>query len=289
MRCPNCGTENAPGAHFCSNCGRALGAGEPTEPVGGQPGAGPTQPVVPQTAAEPTVPLIPNPPSAPHQRPVGPPPGGGGFKLTPPMLAIGGALLVVLIGLVVWALFLRGDDEPVRTLPTPTGTVTGQPQPTGTTGTDTGPTGATGTVTGTTGATGATGGAFEVTVEMCQDVTSDGSCVGGFPYDAATGWSIPVTAPSFTVLVTTANLQPGDVISLDITDTNTGDQYYETSFDPAPAEVVDYENWVYWLPLVFPETGSFPSGSANEVRFYRNGEPITFQGSNAYTFGEFGE
>jgi len=206
--------------------------------------------------------------------------------------AIGVALAVDLIGLVVWAVFLR-DDEPNPDLPVPTGVPTSEPETTGSAGATgtTGTTGVTGSVSGATGASaatgasGSTGDGFTVETQLCESVNQNGRCLNAFPYDPASGWTIPVTAPSFTVLVTTEGLQPGDVISIDFNNVNANDEtYYSTDLEPAPQEVVDYEQWIYWLPLVTPQTGSFPPGSATELVLYRNGEVITFQGPNVYTF-----
>jgi hypothetical protein len=238
--------------------------------------------------------------ATPPTSPPPPPPGGGppggpdagrpSKRPSPAVLAIAGALAVIVIGLVVWAVFLRDDDAGTSALPVPTGTPSSAPEGTGSTGTTgtTGATGVTGSVSGATGisgASGATGDGFTVEVRMCESVTQKGRCVNGFPYDAASGWTIPVTTPSFTVLVTTEGLQQGDQISIDFNDVNRdGETYYSTDLEPAPAEVVDYEQWIYWLPLVTPETGSFPAGSKTELVFSRNGEEITFQGPNVYTF-----
>jgi hypothetical protein len=318
MRCSNCGVENDAGAHFCSNCGQSLApaavpggatpsgepteqvpsaSGEPTSPAPGEP----TQPV-PPSSGDPTEPALQPTPSKvmatpPTPPPPPPPPGGGTPGLpdaggpskhpSPAVLAIAGALAVVVIGLVVWAVFLRDDDAGTSALPVPTGTASSAPEGTGATGT-TGTTGVTGSIsgaTGSSGASGATGDAFTVEVQMCESVTQKGRCVNEFPYDPVSGWTLPVTAPSFTVLVTTEGLQQGDQISIDFNDVNrNGETYYSRDLDPAPAEVVDYEQWIYWLPLVTPETGSFPPGSKTELLFSRNGEEITFQGPNVYTF-----
>jgi hypothetical protein len=321
MRCPNCGVENDAGAHFCSNCGHSLAAAaavpggatpsdepteqvppasrEPTSPASGEPtqavpssGADPTEPVLPPTpskvvATPPAAP--PPPPPPPGGGPGGPPDAGGPSKRpSAAVLAIGGALAVIVLGLIVWALFLRDDDAGTSALPVPTGTPSSEPVGTGTTAT-TGTTGVTGSISGATGisgASGATGDAFTVEVQMCESVTQKGRCLNAFPYDAASGWTLPVTAPSFTVLVTTEGLEQGDQISIDFNDVNRdGETYYSTDLDPAPAEVVDYEQWIYWLPLVTPQTGSFPPGSKTELVFSRNGGEITFQGPNVYTFG----
>jgi hypothetical protein len=324
MRCPNCGVENDAGARFCSNCGQSLAAaapggttpgGEPTErvpPPSGAPtppaSSEPTQPVSPSDG-EPTEPVLPPTPSKVMATPPSPPPppppirgpsgpadaGGPSKRPSLTVLAIGGALAVIVIGLIVWAVFLRDDDAGTSSaLPVPTGTPSSEPEGTGATGTPgtpgtTGATGATGSISGATGVSGgsgATGDAFTVKIRMCESVTQKGRCVNAFPYDPASGWTIPVTAPSFTVLVTTEGLQEGDQISIDFNDVNRdGETYYSTDLDPAPAEVVDYAQWIYWLPLVTPETGSFPPGSKTELVFSRNGEEITFQGPNVYTFG----
>jgi hypothetical protein len=309
MRCPNCGVDNDAGAHFCSNCGQSLVAsvpapgdatpggeptgqvppqsGEPTEQVP-PPSGEPAQPVLPPTPSKAMATPRPPPPPPPRRGPPGPPAGGPLKRPSPAVLAIAGAIAVIVIGLVVWAVFLRDHGADTSALPVPTGATSSEPDGTGATGT-TGTTGVTGSISGATGlsgASGAAGDAFTVEVQMCESVRQKGRCVNEFPYDPASGWTIPVTAPSFTVLVTTEGLQQGDQISIDFNDANRdGETYYSTDLEPAPAEVVDYEQWIYWLPLVTPETGSFPPGSKTELVFSRNGEEITFQGPNVYTFG----
>jgi zinc-ribbon domain len=60
MRCPSCGTENAPGARFCISCGASLGEDDTPPPPGEQPPA-PTAGDRPMPEGEQTAPLAPPP------------------------------------------------------------------------------------------------------------------------------------------------------------------------------------------------------------------------------------
>ena len=263
MKCTNCGTENASGARFCSNCGRTLSA----------PAAATTPPA--------------NVPAAPPGRPASPgPAGGGGMRVTPAMLAIGGGALAVLIGLLVWALVFKGDgDEPGPVLPVATASASpsqvGDPSPA-----STGATGATGVtgVTAATGPTGETAAPLSYFVEICEDVTTQGSCVNGFPFDPASGWTIDASTPSFTPLLTFTGLQPGDVITITYFFTDTGEEGTTQTFE-IPPEVVDFESWAVWPPPAFRETGTFPAGGAAiEMVIRLNGEVLGFEGPLRYRF-----
>jgi zinc-ribbon domain len=162
MICPNCGTENAEGAPFCSNCATPLpvaAQGWPSAPGAGQPGEG--QRTV--AAGTPLPPATPGgqwpgqapagyPPTAPGAIPpgggaqppyiYGGPPAGGPPPKPPRNALVAGlgafvAFLVVAgIGLV---LFLTVFKKDAPATPPPGPTVTTPPGPTVTTPPPTGP------------------------------------------------------------------------------------------------------------------------------------------------------
>lgn len=295
MRCPNCGTENDPSAHFCRNCGRALAAAsEPTEPVS-PASQEPTQPVTPMSQ-EPTRPLVPGAPPPPPgpppptTGPPAPPPAGGRgpMKMSTTALAAVVGVAVVLVGVLVWALAFRdGDADTVSAAPSPNSTV-GPNAVSASPSVAVSPTGATGTTgtTGTTGSTGSTGttGTPTFSIEMCGDIDDQLNCIDGFPY--ADGWTIPVDAPTFLTIATVSGLQPGDVVRIEYFDAATDENAGTIEFDPAPAEVLDSESWIlYTNPSVLGTGQTWTTGSTFRMVFYHNDAEVTgFSGPLEYTF-----
>lgn len=254
MRCPNCGTENVTTAQFCSRCGLALpaaAAGPPAAALPPPPGAG--QPVVP----------------------------GPRRSLSPAVLGAIIGVGVLAVGLVVWAVFLRGDGG---------GGISGAPSPSTSVGPDavvasptvsppTGPTAA----TAPTGATGATGTpALSVFIELCQDIDDQLNCVDPVTY--ANGWSIGPEVTQFAFKLTTENLQPGDVITMRTVDQATGESAGETTWGPIPEEVLDWEAWILTTDPIAKDDPSLPwTPGSFEFTILHNDDPVEFDGPNVYT------
>lgn len=277
MRCPNCGTENAASAAFCSRCGTALSTAAP--PAASAP---------PPASAVP--PAVPAPPPGPGQPgvPGSMPPGAPGGRRPLPAWALGALLGVgiLAVGAIVWFAFLRGDDAGISAAPSASSSV-GPDAVTGSSTGTTGPTGATETTTGTTGPTGETTAppAFSILVEMCESVDESLNCVNGAPYEAATGWTIGQNYPTVWIKLTTENLQPGDVLSIAVVRQSNGEVMTDLVWDPAPDEVLEFEQWIYSVEPVTKNDPNLPwDAESFEFTISRNGEEISFSGPNVFTF-----
>jgi hypothetical protein len=246
------------------------------------------------------VPAAPPPPGA---TPPGVPPPGGPAGPTPPGSpggrrplhpAVLGAILgvgVLAVGLIVWFAFLRDDDgggiSAAPSASTSVGPDAVTASTTGATGPTTPPTGATGATgaTAATGATGATAPAPSIFVELCESVDDSLNCVNGAPYDPATGWSVSQAYATVELKLTTENLQPGDVISINVVEQSSGEVFLDLAFDAAPAEVLDYEQWIYSAIPVTKGDASQPWDTESyEFTVSLNGEPLIFDNPNVFTF-----
>jgi hypothetical protein len=205
--------------------------------------------------------------------------------------AVLGAILgvgVLAVGLIVWFAFLREDDGAISAAPSASTSV-GPDAVTATTTGATGPTGATTTTTGATAATGPTGATAapepSVYVELCESVDDALNCVNGAPYDPATGWSVSQDYATVEIKLTTENLQPGDVVSLYVVEQSSGDVFLDFAFDAAPAEVVDYEQWIYSaIPVTKGDAAQAWDPQSYEFTVSVNGQALVFDNPNVFTF-----